>query len=88
MLERIDLKKTLIPLQPGDVMVMYSDGVIEAENGLEKEFGVERLINLVIRNRDRPASEILLTVEKDLLEHTKTKQAASDAALIILKRLP
>jgi sigma-B regulation protein RsbU (phosphoserine phosphatase) len=88
MLERIDLKKTLIPLQPGDVMVMYSDGVIEAENGLEKEFGVERLINLVIRNRDRPASEILLTVEKDLLEHTKTKQAASDAVLIILKRLP
>jgi len=88
MLERIDLKKTLIPIQPGDVMVMYSDGVIEAENGLEKEFGVERLINLVIRNRDRPASEILLTVEKDLLEHTKTRQAASDAALIILKRLP
>lgn len=87
MLERIDLKKTLIPLQPGDVMVMYSDGVIEAENGLEKQFGVERLINLVIRNRDRPASEILLAVEKDLLEHTKTRQAASDAALIILKRL-
>jgi sigma-B regulation protein RsbU (phosphoserine phosphatase) len=87
MLEPIELRKTLIPLQPEDVMVMYSDGVIEAENSLEKQFGVERLINLVIANRDRPASEILLAAEKDLMEHTKTGRAESDAALIILKRL-
>ncbi len=87
MLEPIELHKILIPLQPGDVMVLYSDGVIEAENSLEKQFGVERLINLVIANRDRPASEILLAAEKELMEHTKTGKAESDAALIILKRL-
>jgi sigma-B regulation protein RsbU (phosphoserine phosphatase) len=88
MLEWMNLEKTQIPIQPGDVMVIYSDGVIEAENALEKQFGVERLINLVIANRARPASEIHLAVEKDLLEHTKIRPDASDATLIILKRLP
>ena len=63
MLDRMELEKTLIPIQPGDVMVMYSNGVVEAENGFKKQFGIERLINLVINNRDRPASEILMAAE-------------------------
>jgi len=87
MLEWMNLEKTQIPIQPGDVMVIYSDGVIEAENALERQFGVERLINLVIANRARPASEIQLAVEKDLIEHTKNRPDVSDVTLIILKRL-
>ncbi|MFZ3149618.1 MAG: SpoIIE family protein phosphatase [Methanothrix sp.] len=59
MLDRMEPEKTLIPIQPGDVMVMYSNGVIELENGFNEQFGIERLINLVINNRDLPASEIL-----------------------------
>ena len=86
MLDRMELEKTLIPIQPGDVMVMYSNGVVEAENGFKKQFGIERLINLVINNRDRPASEILMAAEKDLLDYSKVKPASSDVTLIILKR--
>ncbi|MBN1235686.1 MAG: SpoIIE family protein phosphatase [Methanotrichaceae archaeon] len=86
MLDRMELEKTLIPIQPGDVMVMYSNGVIEAENSFKKQFGIERLINLVIKNRDRPASEILMAAEKDLLDYSKIKVAPSDVTLIILKR--
>jgi sigma-B regulation protein RsbU (phosphoserine phosphatase) len=86
MLDRMELEKTLIPIQPGDVMVMYSNGVVEAENGFKKQFGIERLINLVINNRDRPASEILMVAEKNLLDYSKVKPASSDVTLIILKR--
>jgi sigma-B regulation protein RsbU (phosphoserine phosphatase) len=64
MLDKMELEKTLIPIQPGDVMVMYSNGVVELENGFDKQFGIERLINLVINNRGRPASEILMVAEK------------------------
>jgi sigma-B regulation protein RsbU (phosphoserine phosphatase) len=86
MLDRMELERTLIPIQPGDVMVMYSNGVVEAENGFKKQFGIERLINLVINNRDRPASEILMVAEKNLLDYSKVKPASSDVTLIILKR--
>ena len=86
MLDRMELEKTLIPIQPGDVMVMYSNGVVDAQNGFKKQFGIERLINLVINNRDRTASEILMVAKKDLLDYSKIKPAPSDVTLIILKR--
>ncbi|MDD4162662.1 MAG: SpoIIE family protein phosphatase [Methanothrix sp.] len=86
MLDRMTLEKTLIPIQPGDVMVMYSNGVVEAENGFREQFGIERLINLVIKNRDLSASEILMVAEKALLDYSKIKPSPSDVTLIILKR--
>jgi len=86
MLDKMELEKTLIPIQPGDVMVMYSNGVVELENGFDKQFGIERLINLVINNRGRPASEILMVAEKELLNYSKMKRASSDVTLIILQR--
>ena len=66
MLDRIELHKECIPIQSGDVMVMYSNGVIEAENGYTKQFGIERLINLVISNRSRLASEIVEAIATEL----------------------
>ncbi|MDD2835136.1 MAG: SpoIIE family protein phosphatase [Methanothrix sp.] len=86
MLDRMDLEKTLIPIQLGDVMVMYSNGVVELENGSNGQFGIERLINLVINNRHRTASEILMIAEKSLLDYSKSKRSSSDVTLIIIKR--
>jgi sigma-B regulation protein RsbU (phosphoserine phosphatase) len=86
MLDRMELQKTLIPIQQGDVMVMYSNGVVETENGQKKQFGIERLINLVINNRSRPAREILMTAEKELLDFSRIQPAQADVTLIILKR--
>ena len=87
MLDRVNLETTLIPIQTGDVLVMYSNGVVEAKDSHNASFGIGRLINLIITNRDRPASEIQLAVEKDLMDHTEAGAAASDVSLIILKRV-
>lgn len=86
MLDRMELEKTLIPIQVSDVMVMYSNGVVELENGSNDQFGIERLINLVINNRHRTASEILMIAEKSLLDYSKSKRSSSDVTLIIIKR--
>ncbi|MDQ1262251.1 MAG: phosphoserine phosphatase RsbU/P [Euryarchaeota archaeon] len=86
MLDRMELEKTLIPIQPGDVMVMYSNGVVELENGSGDQFGIERLINLVINNRDLPASEILKIAEKDLQDYSRSERSSSDVTIIVLRR--
>jgi len=86
MLDRMELEKTLIPIQSGDVMVMYSNGVVELENGFKKQFGIERLINLVINNRYLPSSEIMRAVEKDLLDYSQARLASSDVTIIIIRR--
>jgi sigma-B regulation protein RsbU (phosphoserine phosphatase) len=86
MLDRMDLEKTLIPIQPGDVMVMYSNGVVELENSSKEQFGIERLIDLVIANRHRPASEIMTIAEKILRDYSSSGLSQSDVTLIITKR--
>jgi sigma-B regulation protein RsbU (phosphoserine phosphatase) len=86
MLDKIELHKESIPIQSGDVMVMYSNGVIEAENGYTKQFGIERLINLVISNRSRPACEIVEAIATELKDFSKNKQENADITLVIFKR--
>ena len=86
MLDKVELQKERIPIQPGDVMVMYSNGVIEAENSNKKQFGMERLINLVISNRGRSASQILEQLEKELTDFSRDRPMQADVTLVILKR--
>jgi sigma-B regulation protein RsbU (phosphoserine phosphatase) len=45
-------------LQPGDLLCMYSDGIIEAQDKQEREFGTERLLRVVKAVRNRSAKEI------------------------------
>lgn len=49
-------------LEPGDVLCLYSDGIVEAHDRKEQEFGLERLIRTVKANRERPAKEITAEV--------------------------
>ncbi len=86
MLDKMEPEKTLIPIQPGDVMVIYSNGVVELENESGNQFGIERLINLVITNRHRPASEIMMIAEKSLRDYSGLKHSQSDVTLIVIKR--
>jgi sigma-B regulation protein RsbU (phosphoserine phosphatase) len=45
-------------LEEGDLVCMYTDGIIEAHDREDREFGTERLVRLVKKNRNRPAQEI------------------------------
>jgi phosphoserine phosphatase RsbU/P len=45
-------------LEPGDLLCMYTDGIIEASDKQDREFGTERLIRIVKANRNRSAQEI------------------------------
>jgi sigma-B regulation protein RsbU (phosphoserine phosphatase) len=45
-------------LDPGDLVCLYTDGIVEAHNSRDEEFGLERLERLVKINRPRTAEEI------------------------------
>jgi sigma-B regulation protein RsbU (phosphoserine phosphatase) len=56
------------PLQPGDRLVLYTDGIMEASNGAAEEFGRERLSALLrdaeALSHDSVADLILTTVQR------------------------
>src|SRR5215216_5367294 len=74
-------------LEPGDIMVLYTDGVTEASNPDGVEFGRDRLVQAVKENYDRPARELIASVEMAVLEWTANQGANDDVTFFIIKAL-
>ena len=74
-------------LQPGESLVIYSDGVSEANNIKEEEFGMERLMDVVRRNLPASAAGLRDKVESALSAFTQTAPANDDITLVIVKRV-
>jgi sigma-B regulation protein RsbU (phosphoserine phosphatase) len=45
-------------LHPGDLLCMYTDGIIEARDRNDREFGTDRLVRVVRQNRTRSAQDV------------------------------
>ena len=76
-----------VRLEPGDLLALYSDGVTEADNTAEEEFGEERLIEALRQNRTEPAEAIVQAVRNALAGFTAKAPQADDITLVIAKRL-
>jgi serine phosphatase RsbU (regulator of sigma subunit) len=74
-------------LASGDFLVLYSDGVTEANNPEFEEFGEERLIRVLRENRMRAAQEIVDAVTAALREFTAGAPQADDITLLVARRL-
>ncbi len=74
-------------LAPGDLLVLYSDGVTEAINGQEEEFGEEQFIEVLRRHRGESATVISEAVTTALLEFAAGAPPADDITLVVAKRL-
>ena len=53
------VKEIEVEFQPGDLLVLYTDGVTEAENTKQQQFGQERLIEALLAARNKSTKEIL-----------------------------
>ena len=73
-------------LQPGDVLVIYSDGVTEAVSPSGEEFGATRLYEVVSRNVNASAAGIRDRIESSLTKFAQGTSAADDITLVIVKR--
>jgi sigma-B regulation protein RsbU (phosphoserine phosphatase) len=58
--------QTEMHLRPGDRLILFTDGITEAERHDQTEFGDDRLVQLVVANRHRPAAEILNEIFRDV----------------------
>ncbi len=82
-----DFREGQTRLHPGDVLVIYSDGVSEAVNPKGEEFGPTRLYETVARNLDASAAGIRDRIESALTKFCQGTPAADDITLVICKRL-
>ena len=72
-------------LQPGDILVLYTDGIVEGKDPSGNDFGDDRLHQLIAETRELSAQEILNTILQDLQAHQKSAEQSDDITLMVLK---
>lgn len=73
--------------EPGDVIVLYTDGVTEAQNAAGEEFERERLVEAVKANRQLGASELITALHTKVIEWTEGLGATDDVTFFVIKAL-
>jgi sigma-B regulation protein RsbU (phosphoserine phosphatase) len=79
-------KRGFAKLDPGDLLCLYTDGVVEAHDVNDHEFGLDRLKRVVKTNRARSAQEIGQEVLSKVAKWRRSKE--DDQTIVIVKALP
>lgn len=76
-----------IALAPGEVLVIYSDGISEAVNVLDEQFGEERLLEVMREHWQASASELVERVLVAVQQHAGSAPQADDMTIMIVRRV-
>lgn len=84
-IDEVDLESVEVRLDHGDLVVLYTDGVTEATDEHDREYGVERLTSIIHKSRHLPAKEIITSIVSDIAAFAGTRPQFDDITLMILK---
>lgn len=74
-----------IPLAPGDLLLLFSDGITEAQNGAGEEYGEQRLAEFAQVNRTLTADELRRALFREVERWTGGRERDDDQTIVILK---
>lgn len=72
-------------LQTDDIIISYTDGVIEAPNNCGTQYSKDRLLEVIIKNKHLSGKEIAEAVKSDIIKFTGTDTQHDDQTLLIIK---
>ena len=81
-----EYKAVEMPVVPGDVIALYSDGITECMNRKAEQFGEEQFLEILKANRAKKASEIIDAVLLAVDTFREEEPFSDDMTLVILKR--
>ena len=82
-----EFQNTLVALEPGDVLTLYTDGVSEQENTAEEQFSVDRLKATVLKDEYEKATQIVEAVTDAVVEWAGAKEQEDDLTVVVAKIL-
>ena len=86
LLPMIPFEQTHVSMEGGDLLALYSDGVVEAQNEAEEEFEEERFLTVLQESRDLPAHEVIDRVFEAVEDFAGNAPQHDDITLMIVKK--
>lgn len=85
--DSLQFKRGAVRIAPGDSILLYTDGVTEATNAEDQEFGTERLRRLVNANSREPAIITVQAIKQSLRDFAGPTPQMDDITLVAIKRI-
>ncbi|MBO9999048.1 MAG: CHASE2 domain-containing protein [Cyanobacteria bacterium SID2] len=79
------ISQTHIQLNSGDVVVLYTDGITEAENIQREQYGLERLCEVIQEHQQETATSIRQAVVENVREYIGDQKVFDDITLVVMK---
>ena len=76
-----------IEIQKGDFVILFTDGVIEANNEIKEEYGTEKLKSVILAHINDSADDMLSAIKKDVSAFYKKVKQFDDLTLSVIKFL-
>jgi sigma-B regulation protein RsbU (phosphoserine phosphatase) len=84
-MEDSSYQEASVGVDPGDLLVFYTDGVTEAGDTSEQEYGESRLLDAIRRSPGRRAQEIVDEVRRDVTRFSGSETFTDDFTLIVIR---
>jgi len=81
----VEFSKDTVAIHPGDLLVLFTDGLVEAENDREEMFGPTRLAEFICAQGDAPASDLTQRILDELRRFTGKEAFADDVTLMLVR---
>ena len=81
----IEYKDLVQNIKSGDIIVTYTDGLVEALNEQGQQYSEDKLLALIAKNRNKSAKDIANLVKKDVKNFTGNETQHDDETLLIVK---
>jgi len=85
LLEHAQYQEVSVGLESGDLLAMFSDGIVEASNIKYEEFGPRRLENVLRQNFHRSPQEIIDTLFEEVREFEQGRPPRDDQTMVLLR---
>jgi sigma-B regulation protein RsbU (phosphoserine phosphatase) len=81
----ISYQSRILQLRPGELLLLYTDGVTEAENSRREQFSEERLRSCLCSLRNGDTRHIIEGIRLDIASHAQGQPQSDDITLLALK---
>ena len=81
----MEYEKHVITLNPGDMILLYTDGITEANDNYKGFYGEDRLRDVVNENKNRPLSEIISRINEDIGDFCSHQEQFDDSTMLVIR---
>lgn len=85
-MDEVDYKQAKVKFHPGDMVVLYTDGITEMRNSEKEEYGLQRVYNLLMKNHHLSASDFLDLLINDVEIFRGDTPPHDDTTAMVFKR--